>query len=281
MKAIHKNVVLIACSDQTGLIHKITGVLLHYSLNVTETEEFVDHTIQRFFMRIQFEGESGTEGVEQELRKILPASTHVHVGRLQPRKIVVLVSKELHCLGDLLLRYATGELQAEISAVVSQTEDGRELTKRFDIPFHYVPVRGLSREEHERELLKVLSPYQPEYLVLARYMRIFSESFIKCFPERIVNIHHSFLPAFIGKNPYDQAYERGVKIIGATAHFVTENLDEGPIITQAIIPINHADDPGEMARRGQDVEKIVLARATELVFEDRVLVDGRRTIVFE
>ena len=192
-------VVLIACPDQTGLIHKITGVLLRHSLNVTETEEFVDHTIQRFFMRIQFEGESGTQGLEQELKKVLPAGAHVQVSLLQPRKVVVLVSKELHCLGDLLLRYATGELQAEILSVVSQTEDGRDLTKRFDIPFHYVPVKNLSREQHEEELFKVLEPYKPEYLILARYMRIFSESFIARFPERIVNIHHSFLPAFMEK----------------------------------------------------------------------------------
>lgn len=278
---MHKDVVLIACPDQTGLIHKITGVLLRHSLNITETQEFVDHTIQRFFMRIQFEGESGTQNLEQELRKVLPQGAFCQVTRLQPRKVVVLVSKELHCLGDLLLRHSMGELQAEILAVVSQNEEGRSLSKRFDIPFHHIPVKTLSREEHEGEILKIINPYKPAYLILARYMRIFSEGFIGRFPQRILNIHHSFLPAFIGKNPYEQAYERGVKIIGATAHFVTENLDEGPIITQEVIPVNHAHDPSEMARRGQDVEKIVLARATELVFEDRVLMDGRRTIVFE
>jgi formyltetrahydrofolate deformylase len=155
------------------------------------------------------------------------------------------------------------------------------LTGRFGVPFHHVPHEGLGREAHEAELLRALEPYQPDYLVLAKYMRILSGGFVKRYRNRIVNIHHSFLPAFVGPNPYRQAFQRGVKIIGATAHFVTEDLDEGPIIAQAVVPVDHSYRPNEMAQAGRDVEKIVLAKALKLVFEERVFLSGNRTIVFD
>jgi formyltetrahydrofolate deformylase len=278
---MHKDVALVSCPDQPGLIHQLTGVMLSHRLNITETKEFVDHTVQRFFMRIQFEGEVEGQALESQMRKILPKPAFCQVRRLEARRLVVLASKEPHCVGDLLLRYSTGNLFGEILAVVSQHEDCRQLVERFDLPFHFVPVKNLSREDHEKEIIKIADPLKPDYLILARYMRIFTPLFVNHYAGRLMNIHHSFLPAFIGKNPYEQAYARGVKIIGATAHFVTENLDEGPIITQSVLHVNHGDDPEEMARRGQDVEKIVLARATELVLEDRVLIDGHRTIIFD
>jgi formyltetrahydrofolate deformylase len=277
---MHKEVVLIACPDQTGLIFQITGVLADHGLNITETKEFVDHVSDRFFMRIEFQGATNSQVLEKQLKGVLPKSTFCQVRKFEKRKVLVFASEEPHCLGDLLLRHSSGELKAHILGIVSQVETCRSLCKRFELPFHFVPVNKLSREEHEKEILKVIRPYGADYLILARYMRIFSKSFVECYPERILNIHHSFLPSFIGKNPYEQAHERGVKIIGATAHFVTENLDEGPIITQSVINVNHSVTPMEMARRGQDVEKIVLASALDLILEDRVLIDGRRTIVF-
>jgi len=278
---MHKEVVLIACKDQKGLIHQITGVIARHGLNITETKEFVDHAGDRFFMRIEFQGATKSEVLEKELTLILPPGATCQVRKQEKRKVLVFVSQEPHCLGDLLLRHSAGELKAQILAVVSQHETCRELCDRFDLPYHFIPVKNLTREEHEEEIVKIIEPYSVDYMILARYMRIFSKSFVNRYPQRILNIHHSFLPAFVGKNPYEQAYERGVKIIGATAHIVTESLDEGPIITQSVIDVNHSITPTEMAHLGQDVEKIVLARATDLILEDRVLVDGRRSIIFE
>jgi formyltetrahydrofolate deformylase len=270
---------LIACADRPGLVHQITGVLYNRKVNVTENEEYVDHRAGRFFMRTQFEGAVNPAELASELKRLLPADAHCQVRELAPRRLVVMASREPHCLGDLLVRHATGELNAEILAVISQHEDARQLTERFDLKFLHVPVEK-ERHDHERKILKEIDSLKPDYLVLARYMRIFTKTFVSRFPQRILNIHHSFLPAFIGKDPYFQAYERGVKVIGATAHFVTEDLDEGPIIMQDVIHVDHTCSAESMAKRGQDIEKLVLARALNLVLEDRVLIEGNRTIVF-
>jgi formyltetrahydrofolate deformylase len=278
---------LISCQDAQGLVHKVTGVLYESGLNVTQNQEFVDHSSKRFFMRTEFDGVSKDKDLPSSLRdkiiKCLPKNSFCSITRKTAPKLVVFASKELHCLGDILLKHHTQELQAEILAVISQHSDAADLVKRLDLPFHCVEVTGNKpqhRAEHEQKILKILSKYKPDYLVLARYMRILSQDFIKTYPERILNIHHSFLPAFIGKNPYEQAYQRGVKIIGATAHFVTEKLDEGPIIYQDVISVDHSCTINEMAKLGQDVEKIVLSRALNLVIDNKVLVDGNRTVVF-
>jgi formyltetrahydrofolate deformylase len=276
-----KYVQLIACEDRAGLVHEITGVLFRQNLNITENQEFVDHDRQRFFMRTEFTGDN--VDVTALLNKIKPIVSNADVCRIREqktRRLVLLASEEPHCLGDLLVRHSTGELNAEIAAVISQKEECRELTQKFGLPFKHIPVSS-DRAAHEAEILKALKPLNPDYLVLARYMRIFSADFVRHFPERILNIHHSFLPAFIGRDPYQQAFARGVKIIGATAHFVTDSLDEGPIITQDVLPVRHTDAPAAMSRKGQDVEKLVLSRALSLVLEDRVLIDGNRVIVFE
>ena len=272
---------LIACPDQPGLVHKITGVLLGHNLNVTENQEFVDHQTKRFFMRTQFDGETEMSALTRDLKKVIPVDSFCQVRPLQPRKIVAFASSEPHCLGDLLLKHFTGELAAQILAVISQTADCQHLTEKFGLPFHHVPVQGRSRADHETAVLQVLQNYSAEYLVLARYMRVLTPEFIQHFPNRIINIHHSFLPAFIGRDPYNQAYQRGVKIIGATAHIVTDLLDEGPIVTQDVVAVDHTSSPEVMAKRGQDVEKIVLSRGLDLILKDRVLVDGTRTIIFE
>lgn len=276
------HVLLVTCPDESGLIHRITGVLARQGLNITENHEFVDQINKTFMMRTVVEGAFNESSVTAELKSILPRGTEVECSLVGKKKrLVLLATKEPHCLGDLLLRHSANELNAEILAVVSQYDSLRQLTERFGVPYHHVPVGSLSREAHEEALEKVISPYQADFLILAKYMRIFSPNFVSRYGMKMINIHHSFLPAFKGANPYAQAYERGVKIIGATAHFVNNDLDEGPIITQSVIPIDHSQDPVSLSRSGRDVERNVLARALRLVLENRVLVQGTRTIVFE
>jgi formyltetrahydrofolate deformylase len=272
-------ILLIDCPDEKGLVHKITGVLYHNDLNVIRTDEFVDKEKGYFFMRTEIAGSTDEHKIVSGLIGVLPSSATISLGRVRKKNIVILATKEHHCLGDLLIRHHFNELNANILAIISNHETLKSLTEKFDIPFHFVPHEAKSREAHEWEVLEIMKSYQPEFLVLAKYMRVLTPDFSKQFSNRIINIHHSFLPAFIGASPYRQAYERGVKIIGATAHFVNENLDEGPIIAQNVIPIDHSENATDMARLGRDVE--VLAKALKLVFEDRVFVNENKTVIFE
>jgi formyltetrahydrofolate deformylase len=272
---------LVDCPDRSGLIHQITGLLAARGANIINNAEFVDRESGRFFMRTEFSGAESFAGLVEELRMGLPSPANVRLGTAHSRRIVVLATREHHCLGELLLRHAHDELGAEILAVVSNHTVLEALTRRFDLPFHYVPHAGVDREVHEAAIHQVLDKYNPDYLVLAKYMRLLSPAFVSRYPHRMINIHHSFLPAFVGANPYRQAFERGVKIIGATAHFVTETLDAGPIIAQAVVPVDHSYRAEEMAQAGRDVEKIVLAQALKLVLEERVFLNGSRTIVFD
>lgn len=265
--------------DSKGLIYHVTGVLFRHNLNIIHNDEYVSPSGQ-FFMRTEFEGELNSVSLLTELQTTIsnPGITF----RLNPKRkknIVVMVTKEHHCLGELLIRYAFDELDADILAVVSNYNLLQPLVSKFGIPFHYVSHEGKTREEHEDTILRTLSIYEPEYLVLAKYMRVLTPNFVNHFPNRIINIHHSFLPAFIGANPYRQAYERGVKIIGATAHFVNNNLDEGPIIAQNVKEVDHRHTAADMATEGRDVEKIVLSQALKLVFNDRVFISENRAIV--
>jgi len=272
-------VLLIECADRKGLIHAVTGVLLRHALNIVANDEFVDSESGRFFMRTEAEGSADTERILEELRSLLPEGAVLRFSPATKRSVVVLVSREYHCLGDLLLRHAHGDLNATIEAVVGNHAVLEPLAGRFGIPFHWISHEGKSRERHEAEILDVLRPYQPEFLVLAKYMRVLSPEFTARFPSRIVNIHHSFLPAFVGRTPYGQAAERGVKIIGATAHFVTDVLDDGPIIAQSVIPVDHTYAADDLSQAGRDVERSVLAKALKLVFEDRVFLCGKRTVI--
>jgi formyltetrahydrofolate deformylase len=274
------HVLLVTCPDRPGLIHTITGVLLRHGVNVISNDEFVDRDLQQFVMRSEFVGGEDASALRQDVQAALPEASVVVSGFARPR-IVVLASHEPHCLGELLLRQVNGELGATIQGVVSNRPALRRLTERFDIAFHCVPHGDLTREAHEEGLGRELDRFNPDYLVLAKYMRILSPGFVERYAGRIVNIHHSFLPAFAGANPYRQAFARGVKIIGATAHFVTAALDEGPIIAQDVVPVDHSYRANEMAQAGRDVEKIVLAKALKLLFENRVFVMGNRTIVFD
>jgi formyltetrahydrofolate deformylase len=271
---------LVDCPDKPGLVHTITGAMFRRGANIVTNHEFVDGDAGRFFMRTAFEGVEEPETVAAEVQALLPDAT-VRFATSGRRRIVVLVTTEHHCVGELLLRHAHGELGASIEAVISEYPTVEPLVARFDVPFHHVPHTGLERAAHEAAVMAQLELYRPDFIVLAKYMRVLSRGFVDQFPHRIINIHHSFLPAFVGANPYRQAFDRGVKIIGATAHFVTEDLDEGPIIAQGVLPVDHAAGPGDMARAGRDVEKLVLAKALKLVFEERVFRSGRRTIVFE
>ena len=276
---MNSRVLLIECDDRKGLIHAVTGVLLRHGLNIVSNDEFVDVENGRFFMRTETDSDVDPEDLGGELRALLPEGAAVRFAPRTKRRLVVLVTKEYHCLGDLLLRHAHGDLNATVEAVVGNHRDLEPLVGRFGVPFRFVGHEGKSREGHEEELLAAIRPYDPALLVLAKYMRILSPAFVARFPRRMINIHHSFLPAFVGPSPYRQAADRGVKIIGATAHFVTEELDEGPIIAQSVIPVDHTDSVDDMAQAGRDVEKIVLAKALKLVLDDRVFLSGKRTVI--
>lgn len=272
---------LIDTEDKKGLIHQISGVLLKHNLNIEHNNEFVEKNFNRFFMRTDVSGKADKAKVIADLKEFLDPDHNIQLIPKRKKRVVVLVTKEHHCLGDLLLRNRYDEMDIEIVAVVSNYDELRDLTENFGIKYHFVSHENHTRESHEDALLDVIANYSPDYLVLAKYMRILTPKFVKAYDQKIINIHHSFLPAFIGASPYKQAYDRGVKIIGATAHFVNNDLDEGPIISQGILPVNHNYSAENMAQAGKDVEKQVLAKALRLVFDDRVFIFKNRTIIFE
>jgi formyltetrahydrofolate deformylase len=273
--------ILIDCSDEKGLVHKITGVLFHNHLNVVSNHEFVQEETNRFFMRTEIEGDLDSDRIRNGLAGILPEDAQIRVAEKKKKRVVILVTKEHHAIGEILIRHQFNELNAEVLAVIGNHDILRGFVEQFGLPFIFITHENKTREEHEMEVLNQIAPFAPDYVILAKYMRVLTPHFVATLPNRIVNIHHSFLPAFIGANPYRQAYERGVKIIGATAHFVNNNLDEGPIIVQQVIPTDHTHSPQEMAQMGRDVEKLTLARALKLVFDDRVFVSGNKTIIFD
>ncbi|WKE65846.1 formyltetrahydrofolate deformylase [Gallaecimonas kandeliae] len=278
---MEKKILLTQCPDAKGLIAKITNLCYKHQLNITRNHEFVDREHGRFFMRTELNGIFNDSTLLADLDEALPKGA---IRRLVPsgrKRIVILVTREAHALGDILMKCFEGALEVEIAAVIGNHGDLGDLVTRFGIPFHQVPHQGLSRPEHEAALQAIIDDYGPDYLVLAKFMRILTPDFVAQYPHKIINIHHSFLPAFIGANPYRQAFERGVKMIGATAHFVTDDLDEGPIIEQDVIHVSHAQSATDMAKAGRDVEKSVLSRALQLVLEERVFVHGNKTVVFK
>lgn len=277
--ALH--ILRIDCPDEAGLVHKITGVLFNAGYNILSNQEFVDSEAKHFFMRTAFEGAAAPDRVVSYLQQVLPASAVVRLANTEKQPVVIMATTEAHCLGDLLIRHYSGELPAQIRAVIANHETLGSLVKGFGIPFHCVSHKDLERTEHEKRVMDTLDSYAPEYIVLAKYMRILTPAFVARYRDRVINIHHSFLPAFIGAKPYHQAHNRGVKIIGATAHIVSDDLDTGPIIAQGVIPVNHAFTAAAMVQAGRDVEKIVLARAVKLMLDERVFLHGNRTIVFE
>ena len=267
--------------DESGLIYKITKLISENHLNIIANDEFVDNSDNHFFMRTEVEGNVNKNKLLIDLTAVLPKNSTIKISGQEKKKVVILATKEHHCLGDLLIRNAFNDMSIEILAVISNYDTLKPLTEKFGIPFHYVSHENMTREEHEILIIDAIKKYSPEYLVPAKYMRILSPWFVSNFPNKIINIHHSFLPAFIGANPYKQAFERGVKIIGATSHFVNNNLDEGPIIMQEVIPIDHSFNADSMRQAGRDAEKLALSKALKLVFEDRVFIRKNKTIIFK
>jgi formyltetrahydrofolate deformylase len=275
------SVLLVECSDRPGLVHGITGVLFRQGVNVVGNQEFVDRPSARFYMRTEFDGAVDATALLAELRAVTPPGAEVRLSRLEAKRVVVLASKEHHCLADILVRHAFQELNAQVLAVLANHATLEPLVRKFELPFHHLPHGDRTREVHEAELLAMVQSYRPDYVVLAKYMRVLSPKFVAQFPARLVNIHHSFLPAFAGARPYHQAFERGVKVIGATAHFVTDELDAGPIIVQQVVPVDHTHTAEDLVQSGRDVEQMVLARALRMVFEDRVFLCGNRTVILD
>ncbi len=274
-------VIVIQCKDSVGLVAAISTVLADAGYNIVSMREHVDQEENKFFARIVVDHIADPKNLENGIVAVLPQNAIVKVNPLPEKNIVVLVTKEYHCLSDILTRNHFKTLGANVQCVIGNHPDLMNITERFNIPFHLVSHENKSKVNFEAELINVILPYQPDYLVLAKFMRILSQDFITTFMLKIINIHHSFLPAFIGANPYRQAYTRGVKIIGATAHFVTNDLDEGPIITQKIIPVNHSFTLKDLVRVGRENETAALVKAMQLVFEDRVFVSDNKTVVFE
>jgi len=271
----------IDCVDEPGLVHKITGVLFKAGYNILSNQEFVDASSGHFFMRTAFEGTTPPQPVVSNLEQILPPAAVVKLTAVERQPVVILATAETHCLGDLLIRHYSGEFPGDIRAVIANHETLAPLVRQFGIPFHHVGHKDLDRAAHEKLLAEAIDGYRPEYIILAKYMRILTPSFVGRYSNRIINIHHSFLPAFAGARPYHQAHERGVKIIGATAHYVTPELDQGPIIEQDVARVSHRDAVADLVRKGRDLEKTVLARAVDLHLRRRIVVYGNKTVVFD
>lgn len=275
-----KYILKIECQDEKGLIYRICDVVFKNRLNIETNNEFVDYETARFFMRATLCGEINIAEFVGTLGAFLPKGALIECVEVCKKNIIILATKEAHCIGDLLIKFDSGELNANILAVIANRENLKELVDKFNIPFHYINADGIDRVKHEKLVLEAMGRYEFDYAILAKYMRILSPEFVKHYPNKLINIHHSFLPAFIGANPYKQAYERGVKIIGATAHFVNDDLDEGPIIAQDVIRVNHEMSWQQMQKAGRNCEKNVLSTALDLALEDRLFVYKNKVIVF-
>ena len=277
-------VLILSCPDRPGIVHAVTGFLVDRGANITESQQFGDSLEQRFFMRVRFTVAAGTT-VEQ-LRDAFVATAdrfgmHAEIRRARaPYRTLVLVSKFSHCLNDLLYRWRSGELQIEPVAVVSNHRDCESLATSYGVPFEHVPVTPDTKPASEEAILDLVDRLDVDLVVLARYMQILSDDLCRRLEGRAINIHHSFLPSFKGAKPYHQAFEHGVKLVGATAHYVTADLDEGPIIEQDVTRVDHRFDATQLVTAGRDVEAHVLSRAVRWHTESRVLLNGNRTVVF-
>lgn len=270
------------CADQPGIVHAMTSAVLACDGNIIENQQFTDHSTNTFVMRTRFESKQGlasaTKSLSDGLAKFSP-TLRVRPTEQKPRALV-LVTKESHCLRDLMYLLELGELPIEIPLVISNHADLKTLVESHGVPFLHLPVTSGSKVEQEKLIQEQISKLKIDFVVLARYMQVLSQEFCSSLPGKIINIHHSFLPGFKGAKPYHQAHDRGVKIIGATAHFVTADLDEGPIIEQDVAHVTHASIPDELIALGRDIERRVLAKAVKLYAEDKIFVVGHRTVIF-
>lgn len=271
------------CPDRPGIVHAMTTSILKASGNIIENQQFTDPVTSTFVMRTRFETTmdlaAATSILSEGLASFNPSLNVRDFTRA--KRVLVMVSKESHCLRDLLYLVELGELPITITSVVSNHSDLRDYVTAQGINFRHLPISSGGKEKSEKELLQVIRSEQVDVVVLARYMQILSPLVCEAMKDRIINIHHSFLPSFKGSKPYHQAHEKGVKIIGATAHFVNENLDEGPIIEQDVAHVNHASTPEQLVSIGRDIERRVLAKAVKLFAEDRIFIVGNRTVVFQ
>jgi len=278
-------VLILDCPDVPGIVHAVSGFLVTHSGNIVESQQFDDRLNDRFFMRVRFETLDGDPGLEQ-LRSGFTAvaerfgmTWHLWDAR-SPYRTLIMVSKFGHCLNDLLFRWSVGSLQIEIPAIVSNHPDLAPLAASYGIDFHHIPVTPDTKADAEEQLIGLVDSLRIDLVVLARYMQVLSDDLCKQLDGRAINIHHSFLPSFKGAKPYHQAFERGVKLVGATAHYVTADLDEGPIIEQDVTRVDHSFTSEQLVAAGRDVECQVLSRAVRWHAETRVLRNGNRTVVF-
>ena len=285
---MNKAILLLHCPDKQGIITDVTGFITRNRGNIVYLDQYVDRIEGRLFMRIEWDLDGFSiprEGIDEAFRKELGVQydmdLHVFFSDVKPR-MAIFVSKMSHCLYDLLARYQAGEWEVEIPCIVSNHEDLRYVAEQFGIPYYVWSIAPdkSNREEVEKAEMELLRSKGVSFVVLARYMQLVSDEMIACYPHHIINIHHSFLPAFKGAKPYHQAYEKGVKIIGATSHYVTRELDAGPIIEQDVVRITHTDTPDSLVRKGRDLEKIVLSRAVTKHIERKILTYKNRTVVF-
>ena len=277
---------LLHCPDQPGILAEVTDFITVNKGNIIYLDQYVDHVENIFFMRIEWELESflvPQEKIEDYFETLYAQkygmSFRLYFSDVKPR-MAIFVSKMSHCLFDLLARYTAGEWNVEIPLIISNHPDLQHVAERFGIPFHLFPITKETKEEQEKKEMELLAKHKVNFIVLARYMQVISEKMIDAYPNRIINIHHSFLPAFVGAKPYHAAFERGVKIIGATSHYVTTELDAGPIIEQDVVRITHKDTVQDLVNKGKDLEKIVLSRAVQKHIERKVLAYKNKTVIF-
>ena len=277
-------VLTLSCPDRPGIVHAVSGFLVDRGANIVESQQFGDRLTDRFFMRIAFVTEAAADA--DDLREAFaPVAEDFGMefelwAATAPYRTLIMVSKHLHCLNDLLFRASTGALQVEIPAIVSNHPDAGALARSYGIDFHHVPVTPDTKAEAEARLMQLVDDTGAHLVVLARYMQVLSDDLCRRLSGRAINIHHSFLPSFKGARPYHQAFDRGVKLVGATAHYVTGDLDEGPIIEQDVLRVDHGYDQDQLVSAGRDVEAQVLSRAVRWHSESRVLLNGERTVVF-
>mgnify|MGYP005880931773 FL=1 len=277
---------LLHCPDQPGILAEVTDFITVNKGNIIYLDQYVDHVENIFFMRIEWELESflvPQEKIEDYFETLYAQkygmSFRLYFSDVKPR-MAIFVSKMSHCLFDLLARYTAGEWNVEIPLIISNHPDLQHVAERFGIPFHLFPITKETKEEQEKKEMELLVKHKVNFIVLTRYMQVISGKMIDAYPNRIINIHHSFLPAFVGAKPYHAAFERGVKIIGATSHYVTTELDAGPIIEQDVVRITHKDTVQDLVNKGKDLEKIVLSRAVQKHIERKVLAYKNKTVIF-
>ncbi len=282
----HVATLLVACQDRKGLVASLAQVLYGHGANILDSDQHTDPVAGMFFQRLRFDLASLTTdrvsletGIREVGQRMAMDWKLSYANRV--RRVAIFVSKQDHCLYDLLLRHRAGELACEIAMVISNHADAAPIAAHFGVPFHHLPVTAETRAAQEATASELIEAANIDLVVLARYMQILSAAFVVRYPSRIINIHHSFLPAFVGANPYKQAYEKGVKLIGATSHYVTADLDQGPIIEQATIRCSHRDSVEDLVRKGRDLEKRALAQAVRYHLEDRILLYAGKTVVFD